>query len=144
MDAPAEGVLHPERDQCSEHAVPQRLLLGFPLQPGKDKPFSILPLRSMYAFLRCIGHHQEPVSMWHKWTTLSVYMLAGAAAFTLCLATPCVWCWPQAGLAIDNLLKHGVNNFFILADVLLSRQPFVSYHYQVGRLGHAPVWALAS
>ena len=38
-------------------------------------------------------------------------------------------------MAIDNLLKHGVNNFFILADVLLSRQPFVSYHYQVGRLG---------
>ena len=33
-------------------------------------------------------------------------------------------------MAIDNVLKHGVNNFFILADVLLSRQPFVSYHYQ--------------
>jgi hypothetical protein len=30
------------------------------------------------------------------------------------------------------VLKHGVNNFFILADVLLSRQPFVSYHYQAG------------
>ena len=38
-------------------------------------------------------------------------------------------------MAIDNLLKHGVNNVFILADVALSRQPFVSYHYQVGRLG---------
>ena len=39
-------------------------------------------------------------------------------------------------MAIDNVLKHGVNNFFILVDVLLSRQPFVSYHYQVGRLGN--------
>ena len=36
----------------------------------------------------------------------------------------------QGAFAIDNVLKHGVNNFFILADVLLSRQPLVSYHYQ--------------
>lgn len=38
---------------------------------------------------------------------------------------------PQSDVAIDNVLKHGVNNFIILLDVLLSRQPFVSYHYQV-------------
>ncbi|BDA46508.1 hypothetical protein COCOBI_08-6020 [Coccomyxa sp. Obi] len=37
----------------------------------------------------------------------------------------------QEDVAIDNLLKHGVNNFFILLDVVFSRVPFVSYHYQV-------------
>lgn len=37
----------------------------------------------------------------------------------------------QGAMAIDNILKHGVNNFFILLDVFLSKQPFVSYHFQV-------------
>ena len=37
----------------------------------------------------------------------------------------------QGALAIDNILKHGVNNFFILLDILLSKQPMVSYHFQV-------------
>lgn len=36
----------------------------------------------------------------------------------------------QSDIAIDNLLKHGINNLFILLDVLFSRVPFVSYHYQ--------------
>jgi hypothetical protein len=37
----------------------------------------------------------------------------------------------QGALAIDNILKHGVNNLFILLDILLSKQPMVSYHFQV-------------
>ena len=37
----------------------------------------------------------------------------------------------QSDIAIDNLLKHGINNGFILMDVVFSRVPFVSYHYQV-------------
>ena len=37
----------------------------------------------------------------------------------------------QGAYQIDNILKHGVNNFFILLDVFLSKQPFVSYHFQV-------------
>ena len=37
----------------------------------------------------------------------------------------------QGALAIDNTLKHGVNNIFILLDILLSKQPMVSYHFQV-------------
>ena len=37
----------------------------------------------------------------------------------------------QAALEIDNILKHGVNNILILLDVALTRQPFVTYHYQV-------------
>ena len=36
----------------------------------------------------------------------------------------------QGAYQIDNILKHGVNNFFILLDVFLSKQPFVSYHFQ--------------
>lgn len=43
----------------------------------------------------------------------------------------------QGAYQVDNLLKHGVNNFFILLDVFLSKQPFVSYHFQV-RLRHVP------
>ena len=37
----------------------------------------------------------------------------------------------QGAYQVDNILKHGVNNFFILLDVFLSKQPFVSYHFQV-------------
>jgi len=42
----------------------------------------------------------------------------------------------QGAYAIDNILKHGVNNLFILSDVLFSKQPMVSYHFQV-RFWHA-------
>lgn len=37
----------------------------------------------------------------------------------------------QGQISPDNLLKHGINNGVILADVLLTRVPFVSYHFQV-------------
>lgn len=37
----------------------------------------------------------------------------------------------QAPMEVDNILKHGVNNAVLLLDVVLSRIPFVSYHYQV-------------
>ena len=37
----------------------------------------------------------------------------------------------QGAYQVDNILKHGVNNIFILLDVFLSKQPFVSYHFQV-------------
>jgi hypothetical protein len=37
----------------------------------------------------------------------------------------------QGALAVDNILKHGVNNVFILLDILLSKQPMISYHFQV-------------
>ncbi len=40
----------------------------------------------------------------------------------------------QGAYQVDNILKHGVNNFFILLDIFLSKQPFVSYHFQVGCL----------
>jgi hypothetical protein len=40
----------------------------------------------------------------------------------------------QGRPAIDDVLKHAVNNSVILVDVLLSRTPFVSYHYQVETL----------
>jgi hypothetical protein len=36
----------------------------------------------------------------------------------------------QAPIEIDNLLKHGVNNFVLLLEVFLCRTPFVSYHFQ--------------
>lgn len=32
----------------------------------------------------------------------------------------------------DNIMKHGTNNILILLDVLLSRNPFLSYHFWVG------------
>jgi hypothetical protein len=32
----------------------------------------------------------------------------------------------------DNIMKHGANNILILFDVLLSRNPFLSYHFWVG------------
>ncbi len=32
---------------------------------------------------------------------------------------------------VDNILKHGTNNALILLDIVLSRVPFVSYHFQV-------------
>ena len=31
----------------------------------------------------------------------------------------------------DNIMKHGTNNILILLDVLLSRNPFLSYHFWV-------------
>lgn len=37
----------------------------------------------------------------------------------------------QSPPQVDNILKHGVNNLCILADILASRVPFASYHYQV-------------
>ncbi len=37
----------------------------------------------------------------------------------------------QGAMAVDNILKHGVNNGFILLDIFFSKQPFVSYHFQV-------------
>jgi hypothetical protein len=32
----------------------------------------------------------------------------------------------------DNIMKHGTNNILILLDVVLSRAPFLSYHFWVG------------
>ena len=37
----------------------------------------------------------------------------------------------QGAMAVDNILKHGVNNGFILLDIFFSKQPFISYHFQV-------------
>ena len=37
----------------------------------------------------------------------------------------------QYPVAIDNLLKHGINNVVILLELALCRTPLVSYHYQV-------------
>ena len=37
----------------------------------------------------------------------------------------------QGAMAVDNILKHGVNNGFIFLDIFLSKQPLVSYHFQV-------------
>ena len=47
-------------------------------------------------------------------------------------------------VAPDNLLKHGINNVVILADVLFTRQPFASYHFQVCGNHHAHKLAMAS
>ena len=35
---------------------------------------------------------------------------------------------------VSNKMKHGLNNVLILGDVLLSRVPFVSYHFQVQQI----------
>lgn len=73
-----------------------------------------------------------------RWTTLKVIHLLSvetAAAATLFLT---VFYWvglANGNVAADNYLKHGANNVVILGDVLLSRVPFVSYHYQVGSRG---------
>jgi hypothetical protein len=32
----------------------------------------------------------------------------------------------------DNIMKHGTNNILIFLDVILSRVPFLSYHFWVG------------
>ena len=37
----------------------------------------------------------------------------------------------SGSVTADNVMKHGANNGVILGDVLLSRVPFVSYHFQV-------------
>ena len=52
------------------------------------------------------------------------------------LRTTCVavfyWIALASGsVTADNVMKHGVNNGVILGDVLLSRVPFISYHFQV-------------
>jgi len=38
-------------------------------------------------------------------------------------------------VSADNIMKHGTNNAVILLDVVLSRIPFVSYHFQVSSFG---------
>jgi hypothetical protein len=42
----------------------------------------------------------------------------------------------------DNIMKHGTNNILILLDVLLSRNPFLSYHFWVGTCGASAVGRL--
>lgn len=36
----------------------------------------------------------------------------------------------------DNIMKHGTNNILILLDIVLSRVPFVSYHFWVRCWAH--------
>ncbi len=69
-----------------------------------------------------------------QWTTLKVIHLLSvetAATATLFL-TVFYWIALAAGpVTADNVMKHGANNGVALGDVLLSRVPFVSYHFQV-------------
>ena len=55
---------------------------------------------------------------------------------------PAVFYWTalagSGGVSADNVLKHGANNAMILLDVVLSRVPFVSYHFQVHRSPPSP------
>jgi len=73
-----------------------------------------------------------------QWTALKVIHLLSvetAATATLFL-TVFYWIALAAGpVTADNVMKHGANNGVALGDVLLSRVPFVSYHFQVLYLG---------
>ncbi|EIE23835.1 hypothetical protein COCSUDRAFT_62367 [Coccomyxa subellipsoidea C-169] len=81
------------------------------------------------------GREQDERGNDRRWSVvLKLYCLVSEtnAAATLFLSA---FFWgfvaKKSDIAIDNLLKHGINNGFILMDVLFSRVPFVSYHYQV-------------
>lgn len=70
-----------------------------------------------------------------KWTAVEAFYLLvfeTSAASALFLT---VFYWValagDGGVSADNLLKHGVNNVMILLDVMLSRVPFLSYHFHV-------------
>ena len=69
-----------------------------------------------------------------QWTVLKVIHLLSvetAATATLFL-TVFYWIALASGpVTADNIMKHGANNGVALGDVLLSRVPFVSYHFQV-------------
>ena len=69
-----------------------------------------------------------------QWTALKVIHLLSvetAATATLFL-TVFYWIALASGpVTADNVIKHGANNGVALGDVLLSRVPFVSYHFQV-------------
>ncbi|CAK0756813.1 hypothetical protein CVIRNUC_002486 [Coccomyxa viridis] len=77
-----------------------------------------------------------PGSMDWRWTPLlKTYCIASEtnAVSTLFLSA-FFWAFlsgEPGAMAVDNILKHGVNNGFILLDIFFSKQPFVSYHFQV-------------
>ena len=84
-------------------------------------------------FVPNFGELIETTFITQRWTTLKVIHLLSvetAAAATLFL-TISYWIWPGGGaITADNVIKHGVNNAVIVGDILLSRMPIVSYHYQ--------------
>ena len=69
-----------------------------------------------------------------RWTAPKVIHLLSVetvAASTLFL-TVFYWVALAGGRVTgDNIMKHGANNGVILVDILLSRVPFASYHFQV-------------
>jgi hypothetical protein len=114
----AQDVLHCQRVQCCGHPLSQRILLGLCRKTGD---------------IAC--HHV--LSGWQASDVLHAHSEQHAVLlYNLCRQIPnackkadCIHVL-QSDIAIDNLLKHGINNLFILLDVLFSRVPFVSYHYQ--------------
>lgn len=68
---------------------------------------------------------------WNALKVVHVLSVETTAAATLFL-TVFYWVGLVSGrVTADNIMKHGANNAVILGDVLLSRVPFASYHFQV-------------
>ncbi|KAK9808471.1 hypothetical protein WJX73_009871 [Symbiochloris irregularis] len=78
---------------------------------------------------RCYG--SKPVTNWSLLAVTYCLVAEVNATATLFLS---IFYWAiifRGNPAPDNILKHGVNNAMILADICLTRVPFHSYHFQV-------------
>mmetsp|Transcript_3462 Transcript_3462/g.10065 ORF Transcript_3462/g.10065 Transcript_3462/m.10065 type:complete len:329 (-) Transcript_3462:574-1560(-) len=96
------------------------------------------------------GRRVAPPLSSRQWTCMeAVYLLLAATSATSSLLVPVIyWAALSDGSStnISNLMKHGLNNVMVLGEVLLSRIPFVSYHFQVsliyGTLYLIFMWAI--